>query len=68
LGPPSLLSNEYRVFFPGLKGPEIVVDHHSPLYNLSPRLKEGVQLYLYFLCTFLAGHGVNITFTLYLSD
>jgi hypothetical protein len=43
-GPPSLLYNGYRVFFPGVKRPGRGVDH-TP--SSSARVKERVELYLY---------------------
>ena len=44
-GPPSLLYNEYRVSFPGVKRPGRGVDHPPPS---SAEVKEKVELYLYF--------------------
>jgi hypothetical protein len=46
-GPPSLLYNGYRVYFPGIKRPGRGVDHPP---SSSARVKERVELYLYFPC------------------
>jgi hypothetical protein len=43
-GPPTLLYNEYRVSFPGVKWPGRGVDHPP---SSSAEVKERVQLYLY---------------------
>jgi hypothetical protein len=43
-GPPSLLYNEYRVSFPGVKQPGRGVNHQLPS---SAEVKERVELYLY---------------------
>jgi hypothetical protein len=51
-GPPSLLYNGYRVYFPGVKRPGRVVDH--PLH-LVPRLKKE---YSYTSTPPLALHGL----------
>jgi hypothetical protein len=45
LGPPSSLYNGYRVSFPRVRRPGNIVDHPP---HLAPRLKESVELYLYY--------------------
>jgi len=56
-GPPSLLCNGYRVFFPGVKRPGRGVEHPPPS---SAEVKERVELNLYSLSgAFMAGYMMN---------
>jgi hypothetical protein len=45
LGPPSLLSYGYRLYFPVVKRPGLCVDYPLPS---SAKIKERVELYLYY--------------------
>jgi hypothetical protein len=60
-GPPSLLYNGYRVFFPGVKRPRLGVNHPP---QFSAEVKERVELYLYSSSRpSLPVLGRNFTFT-----
>jgi hypothetical protein len=59
-GPQSLLHNEYRVSFPGVKRLKRGVNHPP---HLAPRLYTGTVITLPPFCAFLAYYRVTFTFT-----
>jgi hypothetical protein len=59
-GPASLLYEGYKVL--GVKQLGCHIDH-SPPYTA--KVKEGVELYLYYPCAFMVYYRVNFTFYLY---
>jgi len=65
-GPPSLLYNEYRVSFPGVRRPGRGVGH-PPIS--SAEIKKGVELYLHSrLCAFIACSRLNCRLQLKCDD
>jgi hypothetical protein len=59
LGPPSVLYNEYRIFFPGVKRPGRELTTHP---HLPPRLRKSRAIPPLPLCVFMACYRINFKF------